>query len=167
MDGNKYVDMSFMGIGACPLGYADEDVNVAVQEAISNGNMSTLNVPEEVALARLMLELHPWAEMVRFARGGGDAMAVAVRIARAATRKDIILFSGYHGWHDWYLSANLSDDAALDGQLLPGLKPAGIARSLKGTSYPFFYNNTTEFLALIEKYEHQIEIGRASCRERV
>jgi glutamate-1-semialdehyde aminotransferase len=156
LDGNKYIDMSFMGIGACPLGYADDDVNKAVQEAISNGNMSTLNVPEEVALARLMLELHPWAEMVRYARGGGDAMAVAVRIARAATRKDILLFSGYHGWHDWYLSANLSDDAALDGQLLPGLKPAGIARNLKGTSYPFFYNNTAEFLALIEKYEHRI-----------
>jgi glutamate-1-semialdehyde aminotransferase len=156
LDGNKYIDMSFMGIGACSLGYADEDVNAAVQEAIANGSMTTLNAPEEVTLARLMLELHPWAEMARFARGGGDAMAVAVRIARAATGKDIILFSGYHGWHDWYLSANLSDDAALDGQLLPGLKPAGIARNLKGTSYPFFYNNTAEFLALIEKYEDRI-----------
>ena len=156
LDGNKYIDMSFMGIGACTLGYADDDVNAAVQEAVANGSMTTLNAPEEVALAQLMLELHPWAEMARFARGGGDAMAVAVRIARAATRKDVILFSGYHGWHDWYLSANLSDDAALDGQLLPGLKPAGIARNLRGTSYPFFYNNTAEFLSLIEKYEHQI-----------
>ena len=156
LDGNRYVDMSLMGVGACTLGYADDDVNVAVHEAVTNGNMSTLNTPEEVALAELMLELHPWADMARFARGGGEAMAVAVRIARAATRKDIILFSGYHGWHDWYLSANLSDDTALDGQLLPGLKPAGIARNLKGTSYPFFYNNTAEFLSLVEKYEHQI-----------
>jgi glutamate-1-semialdehyde aminotransferase len=156
LDGNKYVDMSFMGIGACPLGYADDDVNVAVQEALSNGNMSTLNVWEEVELARVMTQLHPWSEMVRYTRGGGDAMAVAVRIARAATRKDIILFSGYHGWHDWYLSANLTDDSALDGQLLPGLKPAGVARGLKGTSYPFFYNNTEEFLTLTEKYGNQI-----------
>jgi glutamate-1-semialdehyde aminotransferase len=103
-----------------------------------------------------MIELHPWADMARFARGGGDAMAVAIRIARAATRKDMILFSGYHGWHDWYLSANLADNAALDGQLLPGLKPAGIARNLKGTSCPFLYNNTTEFLSLVEKYGNQI-----------
>ena len=156
LDGNRYIDMSFMGIGACSLGYADDDVNDAVQKVITDGSMSTLNAPEEVALAELMIALHPWAEMARFARGGGDAMAVAVRIARAATRKDIILFSGYHGWHDWYISANLSDDSALDGQLLPGLKPTGIARNLKGTSYPFFYNNTAEFLSLIEKYEHQI-----------
>lgn len=156
LDGKKYIDMSFMGIGACPLGYADDDVNSAVLEVIQNGNMCTLNAPEEVELANLMLELHPWAEMVRYSRGGGEAMAIAVRIARASTHKDIILFSGYHGWHDWYLSANLSDDSALDGQLLPGLKPSGVAKGMKGTSYPFFYNNTDEFLSLIAKHNDNI-----------
>lgn len=156
LDDNRYIDMSFMGIGACPLGYADKDVNRAVHNAINNGNMCTLNVPEEVELANLMIELHPWAEMVRYARGGGEAMAIAVRIARAATKKDIILFSGYHGWHDWYLSANLSEDSALDGQLLPGLKPNGVARGMTGTSYPFFYNNKKEFLELIEKHKDNI-----------
>lgn len=156
LDDNKYTDMSFMGIGACPLGYADDDVNLAVHNAIENGNMCTLNAPEEVELANLMIELHPWAEMVRYARGGGEAMAIAVRIARAATKKDIILFSGYHGWHDWYLSANLSEDNALDGQLLPGLKPNGVARGMKSTSYPFFYNNTAEFLRLVEKHKDNI-----------
>ncbi len=156
LDGQKYIDMSFMGIGACTLGYADDDVNAAVQEAIQNGNMCTLNAPEEVELASLMLELHPWAEMVRYSRGGGDAMAIAVRIARASSHKDIVLFSGYHGWHDWYLSANLSDDSALDGQLLPGLKPAGVTKGMKGTSYPFFYNNTDEFLSLVEKHKDNI-----------
>lgn len=156
LDGKKYIDMSFMGIGACTLGYADDDVNEAVINAVRNGNMCTLNAPEEVELANLLLELHPWAEMVRYARGGGDGMMIAVRIARAATKKDIILFSGYHGWHDWYLAANLADDKALDGQLLPGLSPTGVARELKGTSYPFFYNNKEEFLALIEKYGDNI-----------
>jgi glutamate-1-semialdehyde 2,1-aminomutase len=156
LDGTRYVDMSFMGIGACSIGYADEDVNKAVQDAVANGSMCTLNAPEEVELAKLMIELHPWANMVRYARGGGDAMAVAVRIARAATHKDIILFSGYHGWHDWYLSANLSDNTALDGQLLPGLKPSGVARGMKGTSFPFFYNNKAEFLALVKKYGDNI-----------
>ena len=90
LDGQKYIDMSFMGIGACTLGYADDDVNAAVQEAIQNGNMCTLNAPEEVELASLMLELHPWAEMVRYSRGGGEAMAIAVRIARASSHKDIV-----------------------------------------------------------------------------
>ena len=131
LDGNKYIDMSYMGIGACTLGYADDDVNAAVIEAVNNGSMTTLMVPEEVELAEMLLDLHPWAEQVRYAKGGGDAMAVAVRIARAATKKDKILFCGYHGWHDWYLSANLADDSALDGQLLPGLSPVGVARELQ------------------------------------
>lgn len=155
MDGNKYIDMSFMGIGACSLGYADDDVNAAVKQAIENGNMCTLNSPEEVELAELLLELHPWANMVRYARGG-DAMSIAVRIARAATKKDIILFCGYHGWHDWYLSANLADDNALDGQLLPGLSPVGVSRGMKGTSYPFFYDNKEQFLELIQQYGDRI-----------
>lgn len=152
LDGNKILDMSTMGIGSCIIGYADDDINAAVKDCIDNGSMSSLMAPEEVELAHLLLDLHPWADMVRYAKGGGDAMAVAVRIARAATKKDIVLFSGYHGWHDWYLSANLADDKALDGQLLKGLSPVGVARGMKGTSYPFFYNNKQEFLDLVEKY---------------
>lgn len=156
LDGNKFIDMASMGIGACVIGYADDDINNAVKAAIDKGSMSTLMVPEEVELADLLLELHPWADMVRYAKGGGDAMAVAVRIARAATKKDIILFSGYHGWHDWYLSANLADDKALDGQLIPGLSPVGVARNLKDTSKPFYYNNKEEFLELVNKYGDNI-----------
>ena len=156
LDGNKLLDMSTMGIGSCIIGYADDEINSAVKDCIDNGSMSSLMAPEEVELANLLLELHPWADMVRYAKGGGDAMAVAVRIARAATQKDIILFSGYHGWHDWYLSSNLADDKALDGQLLKGLSPVGVARGLKGTAYPFLYNNKQEFLGLIEKYGDSI-----------
>ena len=156
LDGNEYLDFSTMGIGACTIGYADDEIDSAVKNAIDKGSMSSLMVPEEYELARLLLDLHPWADMVRYAKGGGDAMAVAVRIARAATKKDIVLFSGYHGWHDWYLSANLADNAALDGQLMAGLSPVGVARGLKGTSKPFFYNNKAEFLDLINKYEGQI-----------
>lgn len=156
LDGNKYIDMSYMGIGTCTLGYADDEVDDAVINAIHKSNMTTLNCPEEIELARKLIELHPWAEMVRYARGGGDAMSIAVRIARAATGKDIILFSGYHGWHDWYLSANLTDNQALDGQLLPGLSPKGVVRGMVGTSYPFFYNNKKEFIGLINKYSDRI-----------
>jgi glutamate-1-semialdehyde aminotransferase len=152
LDGNKYIDMISMGIGACVLGFADDDVNAAVRNAIDKGNMTSLNAPEEVELAELLCNLHPWASMVRYSRTGGEAMAIAVRIARAYTRKDKVLFCGYHGWHDWYLSANLSDDSALDGHLLPGLSPTGVPRPLKGLSLPFNYNDTNAFLKLIDEH---------------
>jgi glutamate-1-semialdehyde aminotransferase len=158
LEGNRYIDMSNMGVGSCILGYADDDVNKAVSLAIEKGNMSTLNAPEEVRLAELLLKLHPWAQMVRYARTGGEAMAIAVRIARAYSKKDIVLFCGYHGWHDWYLSANLSSDKALDGHLLLGLNPLGVPRKLKGTAYPFNYNDTKGFLELINKYKNKVGV---------
>ena len=114
LDGNKFIDMSHNGVGTCILGAADDDVDAAVKDVIENGTMSTLNCPEEIELAELLCELHPWAEMVRYARCGGEAMTIAVRIARAITRRDRIAFCGYHGWHDLYLAANLSEENALD-----------------------------------------------------
>lgn len=143
LDDNKYID-TCASIGACILGYADEDVNQAVKKAIDQGNTSTLNAPEEVELAELLCRLHPWAKMVRYARGGGEAMTVAVRIARAYTEKDKVAFCGYHGWHDWYLAANLASDKNLDGHLLPGLAPKGTPRALVGTAIPFNYNNIVQ-----------------------
>jgi len=156
LDGNSYIDMSYMGFGACVLGYSDKDIDEAVKKAIDNGSMTTLNCPEEIELAELLREIHPWADMVRYARTGGEAMAIAVRIARAKTQKDLILFCGYHGWHDWYLSANLADDKSLDGHLLPGLDPKGIPRALKGTAIPLNYNDTKGFLSLTDKYRNEI-----------
>jgi glutamate-1-semialdehyde aminotransferase len=149
LDGNKYIDMYSMGIGSCILGYADPDVNKAVKKVIDEGSMCTLNSPEEVELAELLLKLHPWAEKVRYARTGGEAMAIAVRIARAKSQKDKVAFCGYHGWHDWYLASNLADDKNLDGQLMPGLEPRGVPRGLKGTSIPFHYNKIEELKKII------------------
>lgn len=150
VDGNTYVDMSMMAIGACVLGYADPDVDGAVKAAIDAGSASTLNAPEEVELAELLCELHPWAGMVRYARAGGEAMMMAVRIARAKSGRDKVAFSGYHGWCDWYLAANLADEAALDGQLMPGLDPAGVPRGLKGTALPFHYNRLDQLKAIVD-----------------
>jgi len=150
LDGNKFVDMSLMGVGACTLGYADDDVNKAVKSAVDAGSMATLNCPEEVELAELLLKLNPWADMVRYARTGGEAMAIAVRIARAYSGKDKIAFCGYHGWHDWYISANLADDDNLDGHLLPGLEPLGVPRSLKGSAIPFTYNRIDELEEIVK-----------------
>jgi len=153
LDGNKFIDMSLMGIGACILGYADDDVNAAVKRVIDMGTMTTLNCPEEVELAELLLELHPWADMVRYARTGGEAMAIAVRLARAYTKRDKIAFCGYHGWHDWYLAANLADTRNLDGHLLPGLNPLGVPRVLKGTAIPFHYNKIEELKEIVDNNE--------------
>jgi glutamate-1-semialdehyde aminotransferase len=156
LDDKEYIDASYMGIGANTIGYADDDIDNAVKNVVDAGNMTTLNPPEEVELAEKLISLHPWAQMARFSRSGGEAMMVAVRIVRAATGRDIVLFCGYHGWHDWYIAANLSDDSALDGQLLPGLKPAGVPRHLKDTSFPFNFNNKTEFQNLLIKYKDKI-----------
>lgn len=156
LDGNKYIDMGYNGIGACILGAADPDVDEAVKKAIESGSMSTLNAPEEVELAELLCSLHPWADMVRYARTGGEAMAMAVRIARANTRRERVAFCGYHGWHDWYLSANLADDSALDGHLLPGLEPVGVPRGLLGTALPFRYNHNEELQAIVSKYRNEL-----------
>jgi glutamate-1-semialdehyde 2,1-aminomutase len=156
LDGNKYIDMSISGVGTCTLGHADPDVDHAVIAAIKCGNMSTLNVPEEIELAELLCDIHPWAKMARYTRTGGEAMAVAIRIVRAATRRDKILFCGYHGWHDWYLSANLADSSALDGQLLPGLAPAGVPRGLRETAIPFAYNDLNNFRSLFARHSSQL-----------
>ena len=122
-------------------------------QTIDNGNMSTFNCPEEVYLAEKLVELHPWADMVRFARTGGEANSIAVRIARAASGKEKVAFCGYHGWHDWYLAANLGDEKNLAGHLLPGLEPKGVPESLKDTAYPFNYNNYEELETLINTHD--------------
>ena len=102
LDGNHYYDFAQMGVGACTLGYADPDVNNAVVQTVRDGSMCTLNAPEEVNLAEQLISLHPWADMARFGRTGGEACAIAIRIARAATGKSKIAFCG--GWH-WYTSS--------------------------------------------------------------
>ena len=153
LDGNEYIDMSLMGVGTNILGYGHPEVDEAVMRTVSSGNMSTLNCPEEVYLAEKLVEMHPWADMVRFARSGGEANAIAIRIARAASGKDKVAICGYHGWHDWYLSANLGNDKSLDGHLLPGLEPNGVPRNLKGTVFPFNYNNYEELETLVNAHD--------------
>jgi len=152
IDGKRYVDF-VGGVGSVLLGYADPDVNAAIQRRITLGSYCSLVNPDEIVLARKLLELHPWASegKVRFARTGGEAMAVAIRTVRAHTEKSGIAFCGYHGWHDWYLAANLHSNSALDGHLIPGLNPAGVPRELEGTSIPFTYNDIESFIRAIDQ----------------
>ncbi len=152
LDGNKYTDMSIMGIGTNTLGYGHDEVDTAVLNTVRKGNMSTLNCPEEVYLAEKLIEMNPWADMVRFARSGGEANAIAIRIARAASGRDEVAICGYHGWHDWYLSTNHNDGDGLSGHLLPGLDPAGVPKNLKNTVHPFHYNNYEELEQIVSNH---------------
>ncbi len=100
LDGKEYIDMSMMGIGTNTLGYGHPEVDEAVMKTVKNGNMSTLNSPEEVFLAEKLISMHEWSGSIRFARSGGEANAISIRIARAASGRDNVAICGYHGWHD-------------------------------------------------------------------
>ena len=158
LDGRHYFDFTQVGVGACILGYADDEVDSAVIKAIRNASMCTLNCPEEVELAERLLSMHPWAQMARFARTGGEACAIAVRIARAFSGKSEVAFCGYHGWHDWYLSANLGGSSHLDDQLLPGLAPTGVPKELKDTAFPFHYNRLNELEKIVQQHGKDLGI---------
>lgn len=149
VDGNEYIDL-LLGAGAVMLGHAYPPVVEAVQKQAARGTGLSINHPLELELADLVHELVPCAEMVRFCKGGGEADMVAVRIARAATGRSKVLFSGYHGWHDWYIAANLSEARPLESHLLPGIAPLGVPKELAGTTIPFEYNNLASLAAALD-----------------
>ena len=153
LDDREYLDVGPMGVGTNILGYGYPKVDEAVRRTVDAGNLSTLNAPEEVELAEALVDLHPWSSMVRFARSGGEACAIAVRIARASSGKDAVAFCGYHGWHDWYLAANLQDESALDRHLLAGLEPNGVPAGLAGTARSFPYNDLDALRQLMSSSE--------------
>lgn len=168
LDGNEYTDMSIMGIGTNTLGYGNQEVDDAVKETVLKGNMSTLNAPEEVMLAERLIDMHDFADMARFARSGGEANAIAIRIARAASGKDKVAFCGYHGWHDWYLAANLASGDGLEPHLLPGLEPNGVPAHLTGSILPFQYNRLDELENIIALHDIgviKMEVSRNSGPE--
>ena len=150
--GRHFYDCSSHGIGATILGFRDPDVTRAVIRRVSLGSCSTLNPREELELADLLCGLHPWAERVRLARTGGETMTVAVRIARATTDRSVVAISGYHGWHDWYLAANLGESDALRGHLMPGLEPLGVPRELRGTAQVFEWGDLERFDRIIAEH---------------
>jgi glutamate-1-semialdehyde 2,1-aminomutase len=151
LDGNNFIDMAQMGIGSAILGYAHPELTNSVAEVIKEGVNCTLNAPEEVLLAEKLLDLNPFAGGVRFARSGGEAMAMAVRIARAKTGRDKVIFSGYHGWCDWYLATNLNNKDGLSDHLIPGLSTQGVPAGLINTAIPFAYNDIENFEKTIKE----------------
>ena len=153
LENNKYKDICLMGVGTNILGYSFKEVDKKVQTAMKSGNMSTLNCPEEVELAEKLIEMHPWSDMVKFARTGGEANALAIRIARAASGKDKVAFCGYHGWHDWYLAANLKNKDNLQKHLLPGLNALGVPKNLGSSVYPFNFNDYEALENIIKNHD--------------
>jgi glutamate-1-semialdehyde 2,1-aminomutase len=152
LENKKYLDM-ICTPGTNLLGYSNKDVDKEVIKYLKKGNMSTFNCPEEVALAKKITEIHPWSKMVKFTRSGGEANAISIRIARAASKKDKIAVCGYHGWHDWYLSINLNGKDKLKEHLLPGLNPNGVPRNLKQTVFPFQYNDIDGLEKILKKHD--------------
>jgi glutamate-1-semialdehyde 2,1-aminomutase len=163
-DGKHFYDLSTNAVGSCLLGYAHPEINKAIIKRVHLGNMCSLNPPEEVALADKLCEIHPWADQARFVRGGGEACAVAVRIARATTGRNKIALCGYHGWQDWYLAANLGENDALKGHLLPGLNPEGVPESLRNTALPFKYNDLAAFQEIIDNHNDLAAVIMEPCR---
>ena len=151
LDNKKYIDMTIMGVGTNILGYANKSVDNAVSSRIKKGNMTTLNCVEEVDLAKKLIQIHPWADKARFARSGGEANSIAIRLARASTQRQNIAFCGYHGWHDWYLATNLKSKKNLNDHLLEGLKIGGVSNRLKDTIFPFRYNDFKNLKKIVTK----------------
>ena len=154
MDNVKYTDLSLMSVGTNIMGYANSKIDNAVIKSIKKSNMSTFNCPEEIYLTEKLLDMHPHFHMARYARTGGEINSIAIRIARASSGEDKVAICGYHGWHDWYLSANHNSKekkGILKDHLLPGLSTNGVPKNLKNTTYPFMFNDYKTLEAICNK----------------
>lgn len=165
LDRKKYLDFSVMGLGTNILGYSNSFVDKAVKKAIDFGTMSTLNSKEEILLAERLVHMHNWSDMVRFTRTGGEASAIAIRAARALTNRNTVAVCGYHGWQDWYLSANLNNKNNLDSLLMKNISTAGVPKSLKNTTLTFEYNNLKSLKKLTNKESLAAIIMEVSRKE--
>ena len=164
LNNKKYLDM-FFGVGQSVLGYANSKIDNAVIKSNKSGNITSLNSFQEVKLAQKLIQIHAWSGFARFAKTGGEAGVIATRIARSITKKEKIAICGYHGWHDWYLAANLKSKNNLNSHLLKGLKSVGVPNSLKNTVYPFRMNDYSD-LARIKKIKNLSAIIMEVQREK-
>ncbi len=151
LEGKKMIDISYMGVGTNILGYSNSKINNYVKKIIDKGTMSTLNCPEEVILSNKIIKMHKWADLCKYTRTGGEASTVAVRIGRSYSKKNKVAICGYHGWHDWYLSANLKNKKNLNTHLLPNLETFGVDKNLFGNSIPFNFNDIGSFKKILAK----------------
>mgnify|MGYP002850252799 CR=1 FL=1 len=155
VDDNEYIDWNNC-VSAVILGHTDASVSKAVKDQIDKGSLFTINSPLEIELAELLVEVIPSAEMVRYCKGGGEACAVAVKIARGTTGRDKVLFCGYHGWHDWYQSVNYLADPNTGEFPIIGIEPIGVPKALAGTALPFEYGDLDNLRQLFEQNKGEV-----------
>lgn len=141
VDGNTYVDL-VLALLPITLGYADPDVNQAIQAQLQKGITFSLSSPLETQLAEKLIDIIPCAEMVRFGKNGSDVTAAAVRLARAVTNREHIAVCGYHGWQDWYIGSTS--------------RHLGVPESVQALTHPFQYNQLDSLHALFKAYPNQI-----------
>ena len=141
LDNNKYLDY-IMGCHPLILGYSDPDVNKSVIRQLHKGSTFSLMNKLEYDVSNILCKSIPSAEMVRFGKNGADVTSIAIKIARAVTGRDHIAFSGYHGWHDWFISTT-----DLNG---------GIPKSTGKLIHKFEYNNIGSLEKLFSKYKNKI-----------
>jgi glutamate-1-semialdehyde 2,1-aminomutase len=155
LDGTEYIDW-VNAVGAIILGHADDVVDSAVKSQIDRGSIYTVSNPLEITLAEELIDTIPSAEMVRYTKGGGEACAVAVRIARGTTGRDKILFCGYHGWHDWYQAANYLVDPESGEYPFAGIEPIGVPKVLANTVAPFTYGDLEGLEKLLRESQGEV-----------
>ena len=141
IDGNDYIDY-LLSLLPIILGYSDKSVDAFVKEQMKKGVIFSMPHPIEVELAEKIKELIPYAEYVRFGKNGSDALSAAVRLARAYTKRDLILVSGYHGWHDWYIGATSRN--------------IGVPQSVQNLTISFPFNDLNKLESLLKKYSNKV-----------
>ena len=147
----NYLDFSLMGVGTNILGYANKNVNHKVKKIIDKSNISTVNSNYHLRLSKQLINLNKWSSKCFFAKTGGEANSIALRISRCYNKKSKVAICGYHGWNDWYLSANLKKKDNLDHILLSGLETLGIPSEYRNLVHPFFYNDLQSLKKIIKK----------------
>ena len=135
LDDNNYIDY-VMGLMSVILGYSDKEVNQAVCSQLQKSVLLSMPHPKELELAEKLKNLIPYADMVRFGKNGSDATSAAIRISRAFTGRDLVAFSGYHGWHDWYIGKTTRN--------------LGVPKSVTKLSYRFPFNDADALHSLVK-----------------
>ncbi|MBI5232906.1 MAG: aminotransferase class III-fold pyridoxal phosphate-dependent enzyme, partial [Deltaproteobacteria bacterium] len=141
VDGNEYIDYP-MALGPILLGYDYPTVVEAVVKQLHEGTTFTLMHPLEVEVAELLNEIIPCADMARFAKNGADATSAAVKVARSATGREHVAYSGYHGCQDWFAIT------------MPRTK--GIPKALAGLMHPFEFNDIESLRKVFEEHPYKI-----------
>lgn len=134
--GAEYVDW-MMGWGPVVLGHRHPAVEEAIRRQLAEGTLMSLTHPLEIEVAESVRSMVPCAEGVAFGKNGSDVLGLAVRIARAHTDRELVLYHGYHGFHDWYMAG------------IPQCK--GMPESLRDTVQEFPFNDADALAQALDR----------------